>query len=65
MIIKVDLSDSGSQRLSGWRFLTGLLRFQLTCAVGAISNVGAAAWLYDYQQNWWARRPRRFVWRSR
>jgi len=37
----------------GWRFLTGLLRFQLICAVGAISNVGAAAWLYDYQQNWW------------
>jgi hypothetical protein len=53
MITKVDLSDSGSQRLSGWRFLTGLLRFQLICAVGAISNVGAAAWLYDYQQNWW------------
>ena len=41
------------QRLSGWRFLTGLLRFQLICAVGAISNVGAAAWLYDNQQNWW------------
>ena len=41
------------QRLSGWRFLTGLLRFQLICAVEAISNVGAAAWLYDYQQNWW------------
>jgi dolichol-phosphate mannosyltransferase len=41
------------QRLSGWRFLTGLLRFQLICAVGAISNVGAAAWLYDYHQNWW------------
>jgi hypothetical protein len=42
-----------SQRLSGRRFLTGLLRFRLICAVGAISNVGAAAWLYDYQQNWW------------
>jgi dolichol-phosphate mannosyltransferase len=41
------------QRLSGWRFLTGLLRFQLICAVGSISNVGAAAWLYDYHQNWW------------
>jgi hypothetical protein len=40
-------------RSSGRRFLTGLLRFQLICAVGAISNVGAAAWLYDYQQNWW------------
>ena len=28
------------QRLAGWRFLTGLMRFQLICAVGAISNVG-------------------------
>jgi dolichol-phosphate mannosyltransferase len=41
------------QRLSGWRFVTGLLRFQLICAVGAISNVGAAAWIYDYNSNWW------------
>jgi dolichol-phosphate mannosyltransferase len=41
------------QRLSGWRFVTGLLRFQLICAVGAISNVGAAAWIYDYNDNWW------------
>jgi dolichol-phosphate mannosyltransferase len=41
------------QRLSGWRFITGLLRFQLICAVGAISNVGAAAWIYDYNNNWW------------
>jgi dolichol-phosphate mannosyltransferase len=41
------------QRLTGWRFLVGLLRFQLICGVGAISNVGAAAWLYDYEQNWW------------
>jgi dolichol-phosphate mannosyltransferase len=41
------------QRLSGWRFVTGLLRFQLVCAVGAISNVNAAAWIYDYDENWW------------
>jgi dolichol-phosphate mannosyltransferase len=41
------------QRLTGWRFLTGLLRFQLICAVGAISNVGAAAWIYDFDENWW------------
>ncbi len=41
------------QRLSGWRFATGLLRFQLICAVGAISNVGAAAWIYDFGENWW------------
>jgi len=41
------------QRLAGWRFLTGLLRFQLVCAVGAISNVGAASWIYNYNTNWW------------
>jgi dolichol-phosphate mannosyltransferase len=41
------------QRLKGWRFLTGLLRFQLICAVGAVSNVGAAAWLYGFGENWW------------
>ena len=41
------------QRLSGWRFVTGLIRFQLICAVGAISNVGIATWIYDYQNVWW------------
>jgi dolichol-phosphate mannosyltransferase len=41
------------QRLSGWHFLTGLIRFQLICAVGAISNVGIATWIYDYQNVWW------------
>jgi dolichol-phosphate mannosyltransferase len=41
------------QRLTGWRFVTGLMRFQLICAVGAISNVGAAAWIYDFDENWW------------
>jgi dolichol-phosphate mannosyltransferase len=41
------------QRLSGWRFLTGLLRFQLVCAVGANSNIGAASWIYNYNTNWW------------
>jgi len=41
------------RRLAGWRFLTGLLRFQLVCAVGAISNVGAASWIYGYDTGWW------------
>ncbi len=41
------------QRLSGWRFLTGLARFQLVCAVGALSNIGAATWIYDYDTDWW------------
>ena len=41
------------QRLAGWRFLTGLVRFQVICAVGAISNVGIATWIHDYDSRWW------------
>jgi dolichol-phosphate mannosyltransferase len=41
------------QRLAGWRFLTGLVRFQLVCSVGAISNIGAASWIYGYDTGWW------------
>src|SRR6266567_4950574 len=41
------------QRLSGVQFATGLVRFQLFCAVGALSNVGIAAWIYDHDPNWW------------
>ncbi|MGZ6229013.1 MAG: glycosyltransferase [Candidatus Binataceae bacterium] len=41
------------QRLSGVQFITGLIRFQLICAVGALSNVGIAAWIYDHDPNWW------------
>jgi dolichol-phosphate mannosyltransferase len=41
------------QRLTGWHFLTGLIRFQVICAIGAISNVGIATWIYDYHNVWW------------
>jgi dolichol-phosphate mannosyltransferase len=41
------------QRLTGWHFLTGLIRFQVICAIGAISNVGIATWIYDYDETWW------------
>jgi dolichol-phosphate mannosyltransferase len=41
------------QRLAGWRFVTGLIRFQLVCAVGAISNIGAASWIYGFHTSWW------------
>jgi dolichol-phosphate mannosyltransferase len=41
------------QRLTGWHFLTGLIRFQIICAIGAISNVGIATWIYDYDSVWW------------
>ena len=38
------------QRLSGWHFLTGFIRFQVICVVGAISNVGIATWILRLQQ---------------
>ena len=41
------------QRLTGWHFVTGLIRFQVICAIGAISNVGIATWIYDYHSAWW------------
>jgi dolichol-phosphate mannosyltransferase len=41
------------QRLTGWRFVIGLLGFEAICAVGAISNIGIATWIYDYDSVWW------------
>ncbi len=41
------------QRLLGWAFLAGLLRFQIICGIGAISNVGIASMLYGYETGWW------------
>jgi dolichol-phosphate mannosyltransferase len=41
------------QRLSGWGFVTGLLRFEVICAVGAVSNVGVATWIYGFDPRWW------------
>jgi dolichol-phosphate mannosyltransferase len=41
------------QRLAGLQFVTGLIRFQLICAVGAISNVGIASVIYERDPNWW------------
>ena len=41
------------QRLTGWPWIGGILRFELICAVGALSNVGVASWIYDYDPRWW------------
>ncbi len=41
------------QRLTGWRFVTGLLEFELICAVGAVSNVGIASLIYGHGDTWW------------
>ena len=41
------------QRLAGWIFAAGLARFAVICAVGAISNVGVATWVYGHHPRWW------------
>lgn len=41
------------QRLTGWSFVTGLLRFYLVSAIGALSNVGVGNWVFSNEPNWW------------
>jgi dolichol-phosphate mannosyltransferase len=41
------------QRLTGRRFVTGLLSFYVVSLIGAISNVGVGNWLFSSQQTWW------------
>ena len=41
------------QRLKGWRLLRGLFSFYLICAVGAVANVGIAAYIFAADPVWW------------
>jgi dolichol-phosphate mannosyltransferase len=41
------------RKLTGLAFLGGLVRFQVICAIGAISNVGVASYIYRGDHNWW------------
>jgi dolichol-phosphate mannosyltransferase len=41
------------QRLTGRSFVTGLIRFEIICAVGALSNLGVASWIYEHDPDWW------------
>jgi len=41
------------RRLSGLRFLRGLLSFGLICSFGAIANVGIATLLFTQQHSYW------------
>lgn len=42
------------QRLTGKRFVNGLIRFEIICSVGIISNVGVASWIYAGNNGgWW------------
>jgi dolichol-phosphate mannosyltransferase len=40
-------------RLTGFHFVKGLLGFYAVSAVGALTNVGMASWLYAHQPVWW------------
>jgi dolichol-phosphate mannosyltransferase len=42
------------RRLTGWRFVRGLLSFCLICSVGAFANIGVATFLFDQEHSsWW------------
>ena len=41
------------RRLTGARFWTGLVGFQLICGIGAISNIGVASLFYGADGRWW------------
>ncbi|HYM17876.1 MAG TPA: glycosyltransferase family 2 protein [Micropepsaceae bacterium] len=41
------------KRIKGLGMITGLLGFYLVSAVGLLTGVGTASWLYAYQPVWW------------
>ena len=38
---------------AGWGFIRGLLSFYVICSVGAVANVGIAAFIYAKDPIWW------------
>ncbi len=40
------------KRLHGWHWFTGLLSFIFICSIGAVANVGIAAFLFDRKTDW-------------
>jgi dolichol-phosphate mannosyltransferase len=41
------------QRLKGWRLLRGLGSFYVICSIGAVGNVGIAAYIFAVDNVWW------------
>jgi len=41
------------RRLVGWQWLRGWVSFTLACGVGALANVGVAAWLFRATDTFW------------
>ena len=48
-----NLTTYRDKRLTGWRFLTGLLSFYAVCSIGFISNVGVGHALFAQDNSWW------------
>lgn len=40
-------------RLTGWGFMTGLVKFYLACSIGSIGNIGVASWIYSFHATAW------------
>jgi len=40
------------QRLNGWAWVSGLVKFMLACSIGAAANVGVASYIYVDWGNW-------------
>jgi dolichol-phosphate mannosyltransferase len=40
------------KRRRGWRWMVGLASFMAICSIGAIANVGVAAYLFERQSEW-------------
>jgi dolichol-phosphate mannosyltransferase len=40
-------------RLSGARFIRGLIMFYAACSIGSIGNVGVASWIYSFHATAW------------
>jgi dolichol-phosphate mannosyltransferase len=41
------------RRLTGWRFVRGLVSFAFICGFGALANVGIASFLFNQQHSFW------------
>lgn len=43
----------GDKRLTGTAAIKALFLFYVICGIGALSNIGVAAWLYAQSPSWW------------
>jgi dolichol-phosphate mannosyltransferase len=41
------------RRLRGLKLLSGLFSFYAVCSVGAVANVGIAAYVFHADRSWW------------